>query len=198
MLTPSGSLTISTAGTIIDARDINGNIVVNAPNVTIRNSRITSSAMFVIQSNSTGLVVENVEITDAPGGNKCHDAISTSNYTIVRSEISGCENAGDMQGDNVTFTDNYVHDLDQTGPSYVWGNSPHTDGIQMGPRGRQHRRQAQQDRPGARVRAGRHVGDHHGTSTAPSQTCGSKTTIWTAATPPPRFICRASKARTST
>jgi len=25
-----------------------------------------------------------------------------------------------------------VHDLDTTGPSYVWGNSPHTDGIQVG------------------------------------------------------------------
>ena len=28
--------------------------------------------------------------------------------------------------------DNYVHDLDTAGPSYVWGNSPHTDGIQIG------------------------------------------------------------------
>ncbi len=33
---------------------------------------------------------------------------------------------------NVTFEDNYVHDLDTTGPSYVCGNDPHTDGIQTG------------------------------------------------------------------
>jgi hypothetical protein len=26
-----------------------------------------------------------------------------------------------------------MHDLDITGPSYVWGNSPHTDGLQMSP-----------------------------------------------------------------
>jgi hypothetical protein len=32
---------------------------------------------------------------------------------------------------NVTFEDNYVHDLDTAGPSYVWGNDPHTDGLQV-------------------------------------------------------------------
>jgi hypothetical protein len=33
----------------------------------------------------------------------------------------------------VTFVDNYVHDLDTVGPSYVWGNDPHTDGLQLSP-----------------------------------------------------------------
>ena len=40
-LTPSGSLSITTAGTVIDSKDITGNIEINANNVTIKNSRIT-------------------------------------------------------------------------------------------------------------------------------------------------------------
>jgi chitodextrinase len=134
-LTPSGGLTISTAGTVIDGRDITGPVVVNAPNVTIRNSRIRSNAFRAIESNSTGLVVEDSEIINRPvsGQNNCHDAIGYGNYTVRRTEITGCENAADMGGGNITFEDNYVHDLDTTGPSWVFGNEPHTDGIQMGP-----------------------------------------------------------------
>jgi hypothetical protein len=108
--------------------------VVNAPNVTIRNSRIRSNGFRAIESNSTGLVVEDSEIINRPvsGQSNCHNAIGYGNYTVRRTEISGCENAADMGGGNVTFPDNYVHDLDTTGPSYVFGSEPHTDGIQMG------------------------------------------------------------------
>jgi hypothetical protein len=134
VLTPSGSLTISTAGTIIDGREITGQVVVNAPNVTIRNTRIRSNAMWVIDNNSTGLVVEDSEIINRPvsGQPNCHNAIGNGGYTVRRTEITGCENAAEMGGGNILFEDNYVHDLDTTGPSYVFGNSPHTDGIQMG------------------------------------------------------------------
>lgn len=134
-LTPSGSLTITTAGTVIDSRDITGQVVVNAPNVTIRNSRIRSNAFVAVESNSTGLVVEDSEIINraVSGQPNCHVGIGDRNFTVRRTEISGCENAAGLSGDNVTFEDNYVHDLDTTGPSYVWGNEPHTDGIQMDP-----------------------------------------------------------------
>jgi hypothetical protein len=47
-------------------------------------------------------------------------------------EITGCENATNVDPGNVTFVDNYLHDLDTPRPSYVWGNDPHTDGIQIG------------------------------------------------------------------
>jgi thrombospondin type 3 repeat protein len=134
-LTPSGSLTIGTAGAVIDARDITGQVVVNAANVTIRNSRIRSNAMWVVDNNSTGLVVEDSEIINRPvsGQPNCHNGIGNSNFTVRRTEITGCENAMNIDNPgNITFVDNYVHDLDTTGPSYVWGNDPHTDGIQIG------------------------------------------------------------------
>jgi hypothetical protein len=128
-------MTISTAGTVVNARDISGSVVVNAPNVTIRNSRIRTNAMWVVENNSTGLVIEDSELLNvrASGQKNCHVGIGSSNFTVRRSEISGCENALNIDNPgNVTFTDNYVHDLDTTGPSYVWGNEPHTDGIQVG------------------------------------------------------------------
>ena len=134
-LTPSGGMTITVAGTVINARDIAGQVVVSAPNVTIRNSRIRSNAMWVIDNNSTGLLIEDSEIGNLPvsGQNNCHNAIGDANFTVRRTEISGCENAANIGGDNVTMEDNYIHDLDTVGPSYVWGNDPHTDGLQLSP-----------------------------------------------------------------
>ena len=61
-LAASGAMTISTAGTVIDAREITGQVVVNAANVTIRRSRIRNNAMWAIDNNSTGLVVEDSDI----------------------------------------------------------------------------------------------------------------------------------------
>jgi hypothetical protein len=128
-------MTISQAGAVIDARDISGPVVVNAPNVTIKRSRIRTNSMWLIDNNGTGLRVEDSELLNKPtaGQNNCHNGIGSSNFTVVRTEITGCENAADIGGDNITMTDNYIHDLDTTGPSYVWGNDPHTDGLQMSP-----------------------------------------------------------------
>jgi hypothetical protein len=128
----SGDLTVTQAGAVLANFDRTGSITVNAPNVTIRNCRIRSNAFMVIRSNSTGLVVEDCELLDGPdtGENNCHNAIGFGGFTIRRSEIVGCENAADVGGGNATLADNFIHDLDTQGPSHVWGNSPHTDGIQ--------------------------------------------------------------------
>jgi Bacterial TSP3 repeat len=132
-LTPtSGNITISQAGAVIANRDHTGSITVNAPNVTILRTRVDSDAFLAIRSNSTGLVVEDSEITDTDGGLMCHDAIGFGNFTMRRTEVTGCENAADVGEGNVTFADNYVHDLAApgTGQSQHPAGSPHTDGIQ--------------------------------------------------------------------
>jgi hypothetical protein len=133
VLTPAGAMTIDTAGTVIDARAVTGSITVNAPNVTIRRSRIDSDGFDAIRNNSTGLVVEDSEIVDTDGGLMCHNAIRASNYTVQRTEISGCENGAHINS-NVVYRDNYVHDLAApgTGTSQHPDGSPHTDGIQFG------------------------------------------------------------------
>ena len=134
-LKPSGGLTIRRAGTVVDGRAITGQVVVNAPNVTIRNSRIRSNAMWVVENHSRGLVISHSEIVNRPmaGQKNCHNGVGNSNLTVRRTEIAGCENALNIDSPgHVRFVDNYVHDLDTRGPSYVWGNTPHTDGIQVG------------------------------------------------------------------
>jgi hypothetical protein len=134
-LTASGALTINAAGTVVDGKDINGAVVVNAPNVTIRNSRIRTNAMWAVDNNSTGLLIEDSEIINqkVAGQPNCHNGIGSSNFTLRRVEITGCENGMNVDSPgNITITDSYIHDLDTSGPSYVWGDHPHTDGIQIG------------------------------------------------------------------
>jgi PKD repeat protein len=121
-LTPSGPLSITQAGTVIDGRDI-PYVLVNAPNVTIRNSRIHSNALWLVDNNSTGLVIEDSEL-DGEGNRST--AIGSSNFTLRRVEITGAENGCDIGGSgNVTVVDSYIHDLTTTGDA-------HTDGCQIG------------------------------------------------------------------
>jgi hypothetical protein len=128
-------MTITQAGAVIDGRDVTGPVEVRAPNVTIRRSRIRANSMYVIYNWSTGLVVEDSELLNrsVAGQNNCHNGIGDSNFILRRTEIAGCENSANIDSPgNVAYLDNYVHDLDTTGPSHVWGMDPHTDGIQVG------------------------------------------------------------------
>ena len=63
----------------------------NAPNVTIRGRGSGPNSMWVIDNNSTGLVVEDSEIVNRPvaGQNNCHNGIGDGNFTVRRSEITG-------------------------------------------------------------------------------------------------------------
>jgi hypothetical protein len=124
VLTPSGGITINTAGTVIDGRDISGPVVVNAPNVTIRRSRIRASAFNIIDSNSTGLLIEDVEI-DGGGTGASHNAIWMQNVTVRRANIHGTENGGNVATvGNVTVEDSWIHDLTTCCDA-------HTDGLQF-------------------------------------------------------------------
>ncbi|MEK7572071.1 MAG: hypothetical protein AAB553_07405, partial [Patescibacteria group bacterium] len=44
VLTPSGSMTVTTAGAVIDGRDITGQLTIRANNVTVKNTKITYDA----------------------------------------------------------------------------------------------------------------------------------------------------------
>jgi hypothetical protein len=121
-LSPSGGMTISTAGTVVDARDISGPVVVNAPNVTIRNSRIRATSYWAIDNNSTGLLIQDSEIDGLRLSNTC---IGSSNLIVRRVNIHGCENGFNVNPGNMTVEDSYIHDL-------TTGNGAHTDGAQFG------------------------------------------------------------------
>jgi chitodextrinase len=140
-LTPrQGPITVTTAGAVLQNLDITYTgsepaVSVNAPNVTIRNVRVRSNGIALIQVNVGGsLLIEDSELINQPaaGQPNCHNGIATGSYTARRLEIRGCENGAEMFRGNVVFEDNYVHDLDNVGPSYVFGNeAPHSDGVQL-------------------------------------------------------------------
>jgi hypothetical protein len=120
VLRKSGSITVKTAGTVIDSVDAPW-ISVEAPNVTIRNSRIGGGTESMpIVNDSTGLVVEDTTIAGRDG-----TGIMFDNYTARRVEVTGTEN-GFQAGNNTTIVDSWIHDLDTSGGA-------HTDGIQFSP-----------------------------------------------------------------
>jgi hypothetical protein len=120
MLAPSGAMNITTAGAVVDGRDISGSVVVNAPNVTIRNSRIRSSSFWAVDNNSTGLLIEDSEVDGLGANGTC---IGSSDMTVRRANIHGCENGFNVSG-STTVEDSYIHDL-------TTANGAHTDGAQF-------------------------------------------------------------------
>jgi hypothetical protein len=121
-LTNSGSITVTQAGAVIQNLNVNGQIVVKANNVTIRNVKLTSGDYYPIDNSNgnTGLLVEDTEII-ATNANVT-SGISFTNYTARRVNVHGSSD-GFKADSNVTIEDSYIHDLVVTATS-------HNDGIQ--------------------------------------------------------------------
>lgn len=120
-LTPSGSITVNTDGAIIEDLDINGQIVVNANNVTIRRVRLTSGDFYPIAYNGpTGLLVEDCEIIAT--SYNVTAGISFANYTARRVFVTGSAD-GFKANENVLIEDCYVDGLGI-------GPDTHNDGVQ--------------------------------------------------------------------
>jgi hypothetical protein len=140
-LTPrAGPIVITQNGAVLQNLDVTYTgsqtaVQVNADNVTIRNVRIRSNGISLIQNDThTGLLVEDSELINRPatGQPNCHNGIAMGSYTARRVEIAGCENGAEMAHGNVLFEDNWIHNLDNVGPSYFFGNQAgHPDGIQL-------------------------------------------------------------------
>ena len=101
-LTPrTGPITVNQAGAVLEKLDITYTgpqtaVQVNAPNVTIRNVRIRSNGISLIQTDgAAGLVIEDSELANRPAGGQpnCHNAIAMGNYTARRLDISGARTA---------------------------------------------------------------------------------------------------------
>jgi len=110
-LTPSGSITVSTDGQIVENLLINGSITVLANDVIIRNVHIISGDYYPIRyfdNDNTGLIVEDSEIEGTSGDVTA--AISFESYTARRLNIHG--SADGLKADaNVVIEDCWIHDL---------------------------------------------------------------------------------------
>jgi hypothetical protein len=122
-LSPSGSITITVAGTVIDAKDITGSIAVNANNVTIKNSKIKVSGYYgvTIGNGVTGTKIINNEIYTTSGG---YVGLFVRNAFVCGNYIHGFENPMTVDG-GMMIQANYIDKLQ--------GNQaePHYDGIEI-------------------------------------------------------------------
>ncbi|MEJ0073162.1 MAG: hypothetical protein WDN27_03745 [Candidatus Saccharibacteria bacterium] len=99
-------MTITTAGTTIQNKQINGCVDVEAPNVTIKNSRIicNDTALFIGDGSTSGFLIQDSEVSC----NGHHGTgIGPQNYTALRVNVSACEN-GFWAEHNSTIQDSYI------------------------------------------------------------------------------------------
>jgi hypothetical protein len=134
-----GDITVTVAGTHIDAMDLHGFLTIKAANVTVTRSIIRGG---VATSGNVGLVTD----TDARGtGFKVSDStfvpvhpsvyidgIKGWNYTLTRVEIYGTVDTAKVYGNNTTIQNSwlhgtvyYAHDPNQG------GEHTHNDGVQV-------------------------------------------------------------------
>jgi len=118
VLQASGALTVTTAGAVIDALDISGGVVIEAPNVVIKRSRITGSGDYGVQVLSGDVTIEDSEISGFS------NAIAFDNWKAYRVNIHGVTDDGVKLGSNVLLQDSYLHDFTPSAGA-------HADGGQM-------------------------------------------------------------------
>ena len=125
-LTKSGGLTITQAGAVIDGLEITGPVYINAPNVTLKNCKITASNWSVvnIKAGVTGVTVQDCEINGTGSNNAgSHGIIGEGKF--LRNNIYNVENGITLNhAGGSLIQGNYIHDLKASG-------DPHYDGIQI-------------------------------------------------------------------
>ncbi len=96
-LCPSGPVTVAGSGTVLDGRDVRGGIVVEAPGVVIRRSRITGDGSMPYGVRTTGDGTVRVEDTTL-SGDFPEAAIGDERWTAERIAITGVTHDGARLG----------------------------------------------------------------------------------------------------
>jgi hypothetical protein len=136
-LKKSGSVIASRDGQVIDGLEITGEIVVTAPNVVIKNTKViggrgagSSDWVIIIRDNSDNLTIHDSEVTTPAGSeqdNACVFNISNSAPRLLRVNIHGCSQ-GVSSGAGL-IEDSFIHDMSQVpGLSHVDGIASNGDG----------------------------------------------------------------------
>lgn len=120
----TGPMTISTPGTVIDGKDIKGQLTINASNVKIQRSRISSGGSYgvYVAKGAKNLIIVDSEL-DGRGNTGNDSAVSSHDFTIFRCDIHGWVD-GFKADSNVNIVSSWLHD-------FATGNGNHNDGIQI-------------------------------------------------------------------
>lgn len=115
-LRPARTIRARNAGAVLEGLDIRGGVTIEADNVTVRRSRVTSGTFWAvyIAEGVLGTVLEDLEIAGKVG---CDAGISGGNYTARRLNVHGCSD-GVKLGDNTTIEASWIHDLRVTPTSH--------------------------------------------------------------------------------
>ena len=130
-----GTLVVSTAGAVVDSLDIYGDLVIKAPNVTVRRTIVrgtpTSSALLnAATPSATNLLVEDSQLVAAfptPSVN----GVTGGNYTMRRVEVSGTVDGFGIHLPNVRIESSWVHDTTWFAVSPYHSDGSHNDAIQV-------------------------------------------------------------------
>jgi hypothetical protein len=133
----TGNKTYSTNGQVISGLDMHGKVVINADNVTLKNSIIRGPAAggcsngAAIETNGTGIVIQDVEVL-MENPTACLDGVWTfgSSVTIRGANIHGGVD-GVKTGSDILIEESYIHGMQwfASDPNQGGGET-HNDGVQ--------------------------------------------------------------------
>jgi hypothetical protein len=104
-----GDLVIDEPGTVVDAKQITGNVYISARDVRITRSRISGpDSGIVVRTTATGSVT--IEDTEITGGGDGQPIVCCSAYTLRRVNIHSTTE-GPRLGDDTLVEDTYIHHL---------------------------------------------------------------------------------------
>jgi hypothetical protein len=120
-LTPSGSISLTKQGQMVDSLDITGCVEVHAANVVITKTRIRCTDYYPVRMfPGASLTIEDSEI--AASGGSATSGIAFGDYTARRINVHGAAD-GLKSDNNVLVEDSWIHDN--------WlGVGDHADGVQ--------------------------------------------------------------------
>lgn len=112
VLTPSGGLTITKAGTVINGLDINGDVLVRAANVTIQNSKVHGRIDTSDNGAAPGTMIKRVEVIGPYNGAKDSGspAVGYTGFTCDGCVVHGWGKGFGLVKD-VTIKNSWVYDI---------------------------------------------------------------------------------------
>lgn len=136
MSASAGNMTVTTNGTVISGLNITGKIIVNAENVTIRDTQCYGIQVNSSLPDGTGPLIEYCRIRPPDCWNTSSGALEAAivynNYTVRWTDISNTFDGLKAFG-NVSVDNCWIHDMSPcSNAGNTGGGYAHSDGIQTG------------------------------------------------------------------
>ena len=123
-LEPSAGFVVAQDGAVIEGLDVSGKITVVADDVTIRDSRITTSEDYGIFVDENAVNARFQDLTIIGTGIECTAGLAPfGTWTASHLDVSGCEDGVKMHGGQ-HLEHSYIHDL-------AVGDTTHNDAVQV-------------------------------------------------------------------